>query len=779
MIYLKKESVKIMIVALFLLFMIFLFYLNLAGFFNNFFKDKISEEEGEFYSLLGDDEKRLIAYYSFESDASDDSGNGNHGTLGGDAEISGGLLNLDGEGDYVKVNNNVQLNPKQITVSVWVYPLDSEKENKYIITKGDSWKIHHTRTFTRGAMGYMWNDATNKPVHYGILEPNQWHHVLMTYDGEYVRGYLDGELKESNRLGGDIRVSAYDLFIGRSTEPLAYFNGSLDEIKIWNYALNESEIEKEYERYIPGLIAYYPFESDANDSSGNENHGTLKGDAEISEGVLNLDGEGDYVEIPDKPDLESSNNKISMTSWIKINSDKNMYILGKGDNTLDIGSTYKFGIWDSCLFARLGNGTLFKDVVSDTLLNSSWYYVSFVWNGSQCRLYLDGILDKTSDCLIKDLVDSDNPMYLGTEADGNGLWLNGSLEDLKIWNYALNENAILQEYNEERCFDNDGDGYSNVTSFRCGELDCNDSNANINPGVSEDCETLYDDDCDGQINEGCVIVDDGDDDGSGGGGGGGGSASSMYWLSTFVIGNTRLEEGFSKELGIRERIKITLDEDYYIGVTKLSTNLVINFSSFSEEVPFTIGQEKKFDLTEDGYYDLIIKLKGIKNGKGNLTFDKINELIYNESEDDYEDSEPEDNPPEEDSEKNRSLTKYLFLVLLIFLVLIILFIIILIIRRPSSLPSKPVQKQPEVRPFNSEKKEAVIKKEPVKNQPEIKPFNSEKKETVFRKSVDYIRNSRKKGVKDIQLRQAFQRAGWTKEDIDFVFLKADSFFGQF
>lgn len=49
------------------------------------------------------------------------------------------------------------------------------------------------------------------------------------------------------------------------------------------------------------------------------------------------------------------------------------------------------------------------------------------------------------------------------------------------------------------CVDSDGDGYCAAT----GPLDCNDQNNKVKPGVAEDCSTSYDDNCNGQANEGC------------------------------------------------------------------------------------------------------------------------------------------------------------------------------------------------------------------------------------------------------------------------------------
>ncbi len=83
-------------------------------------------------------------------------------------------------------------------------------------------------------------------------------------------------------------------------------------------------------------------------------------------------------------------------------------------------------------------------------------------------------------------------------------------------------NLTYNNTNELICTDVDGDGYSPLGGT-CGAIDCNDNNAAIRPGRSEDCNTPYDDDCDGLVNEGCTSSSSSGSSGSSGSGSGGGN----------------------------------------------------------------------------------------------------------------------------------------------------------------------------------------------------------------------------------------------------------------
>ncbi len=97
----------------------------------------------------------------------------------------------------------------------------------------------------------------------------------------------------------------------------------------------------------------------------------------------------------------------------------------------------------------------------------------------------------------------------------------------------------------------------------------------------------------------------------GGGGGGGGGAVSM----TYFIDDTQFISGYIKSLAVGDRIKVKISEDYhYIAVDEVTkTNIRINITSELQQKTLSIGDEKKFDVTEDGVYDLSVKLNSINS----------------------------------------------------------------------------------------------------------------------------------------------------------------------
>jgi hypothetical protein len=71
---------------------------------------------------------------------------------------------------------------------------------------------------------------------------NQWHHVAGTYDGSFLRIYVDGHLENSVARTGTISTGAADVLIGYRPSPTGFFPGLIDEVAMYNRALSASEI---------------------------------------------------------------------------------------------------------------------------------------------------------------------------------------------------------------------------------------------------------------------------------------------------------------------------------------------------------------------------------------------------------------------------------------------------------------------------------------------------------------------------------------------------------
>lgn len=101
-----------------------------------------------------------------------------------------------------------------------------------------------------------------------------------------------------------------------------------------------------------------------------------------------------------------------------------------------------------------------------------------------------------------------------------------------------------------------------------------------------------------------------EDDSSPSGGSIGVTTTAAFWSLTYVYSETDTKNGFIKELKAKERVKVIVDKvEHFVGVISMTADsAVINVSSTPQQATLKIGEEKKFDVNADGYYDLSVGL---------------------------------------------------------------------------------------------------------------------------------------------------------------------------
>jgi hypothetical protein len=191
----------------------------------------------------------LVASYSFENNVQDGSGHGLDGTIRGNPAFVEGIagmgLSFDGINDSVDMGNNAAFDiTDQITLSAWVNPNDAGngQHNPYV-SKGDqTYAIKHANSNTIEFFIYDdgWFTAN---VSVDSSFNGDWHHVLGTYDGNELKTYVDGVLGAAVAHQGSIDIQTHNLTIAQnSQETDRYYDGVIDEVKIYDRALTPSEI---------------------------------------------------------------------------------------------------------------------------------------------------------------------------------------------------------------------------------------------------------------------------------------------------------------------------------------------------------------------------------------------------------------------------------------------------------------------------------------------------------------------------------------------------------
>ena len=197
----------------------------------------------------------MVAAYSFDEGSgttvADASGNGNGGALQGASWTSAGkfgsALSFNGTSARVRVEDSASLDlTSAVTLEAWVFPAASQSGWRAVVQKEvDSYLLHASSGAggLRPAAGVTVGGAVPTVFAPSALPVGAWSHLAMTFDGAQVRVFVNGVQVASLPQTGSIGPSGSPLWIGGNSPYGEYFNGRIDEVRVYRAALSQAEIQ--------------------------------------------------------------------------------------------------------------------------------------------------------------------------------------------------------------------------------------------------------------------------------------------------------------------------------------------------------------------------------------------------------------------------------------------------------------------------------------------------------------------------------------------------------
>jgi hypothetical protein len=213
--------------------------------------------------------------------------------------------------------------------------------------------------------------------------------------------------------------------------------------------------------YVPtnGLVGYWPFNGNANDESGNGNNGTVNGATlaqdrfGIADKAYSFNGVDNNIEIADSPELNFGvNPSFSISMWYTVNSLQPMGLLTKAQTSfLDPNVNgwnwkgYNFYLESGVAYIQHSapcNGNMTYSI--DPLPN----HLVMTIENSTIRIFMNSaeVLQFSCGNLTTETVSNNMPLFFGIDRDQFS-HLNGTLDDIGIWNRALTADEVLALYN--------------------------------------------------------------------------------------------------------------------------------------------------------------------------------------------------------------------------------------------------------------------------------------------------------------------------------------------
>ena len=513
----------------------------------------------------------LVAYYPFNGNANDESGNGLNPISFKDGFINNRFgLKLQSysfaqSGDRIVVPSSDELNlniQSEFTISIWA-KRDGNSEFAFVLNKGGpggalKWTLcigdyrpgvsnHPGKPF----IGFHWQPGGVWVVSNGFDWDTSWHHYIVICNRGQFTFLMDGVIIGRAFNNSTTQPNNDPLRFGRTADDEPIFNGSIDDVRIFNRSLSESEAKAlfNYESTPPnavavltqpvsvttdlakdvtfsitatnaltyqwfkdgnavpgatnatltvtnarpaligdytavasnsygsvtssvatlsikgvdsgiwkGLVAYYPFNGNADDKSVNSNDGTVFNaifDEDRFSSVRNcisFNGRGgSYVRVKNNLDLIGVNNN-TISFWCKIRSGGSgaPRILSKGweyegGSEVCLGSPGNpertLGLWGP---GRSSPTTSLKNNIRE----EEWVHVVFTDDGLRRLVYLGGLLNNASGPRSRQLFSNSSDLFFGQNSTGYD-WFDGSIDDVRIYNRALSDSEVAALYHYE------------------------------------------------------------------------------------------------------------------------------------------------------------------------------------------------------------------------------------------------------------------------------------------------------------------------------------------
>ena len=492
-----------------------------------------AEIQANLSQKLTGNEQGLVGYWNFEESTgntvNDLTANKNNGTLINGVRRTvansnpitrpeGKALYFDGVNDYISMGvKSVFEMTNSFTIEAWIKPQQKgnngiivSREGEYMVSVDANNRIYLALANTSPGWGW-WDTGYTVAV-------DKWTHLAVTYDKGLIKVYGDGNLVstyDGTGTIGDFYVHANedDLRIGNQEYKNSdYFKGEMDEVRVWNVARTQAEIQANLSQKLTGneqgLVGYWNFEESTgntvNDLTANKNNGTLINGVQRTventnqvkyqpSNALYFDGINDSVKVSHSSSLDLVN-QWTLEAWVFRNTtgridpiiEKYNWQAGFGGFNLRVTDTNK-------LIANVINGVNANAVESNITINSQqWYHVSATFDGSQktLKLYVNGVLVGVNTDVTITPISSNVSLKIGERGDDlqpRYWYFNGQIDDVRVWNVARTQAEIQANLSQKLTGKEQGlVGYWNFeenTGNTINDLTANKNNGTLINGV--------------------------------------------------------------------------------------------------------------------------------------------------------------------------------------------------------------------------------------------------------------------------------------------------------
>ncbi len=443
----------------------------------------------------------MMLWLTGDGNANDRSGNNHNGTLKGNATYApakvGQGFKIAANTDYVELSDSPDwaFGSRPFTIDLWA-TFDSTDGYRTLLAQ-DEGPYVHSKWFFGWSDNVLWMfvDSTDKGAfivgnssnstgkNYFAPKPGEWHHLAVTRSGTTFTFYVDGVARgtdTSDRLIPDVNAP---LTIGWSENSswTVGMRGVEDEVHILNSALSAAEIQGIYNAGaagvcdsggsggsggtggtagcagVPsGMMLWLTGDGNANDKSGNNHNGALKGNATYAAGKagpgFKFAANTDYVEVPDSSDWAFGSKPFTIDLWASFDTADSYRTLVASDEGPGIANKWFLGWSDGALWMFVhspdkGEISIGRTDNYFTPKAGEWHHLAVTRSGTTFTFYVDGAARKTATS-DREFPDVKAPLTIGFSENSPWTWgMRGIEDEVHIFNRALSSSEVQGIYN--------------------------------------------------------------------------------------------------------------------------------------------------------------------------------------------------------------------------------------------------------------------------------------------------------------------------------------------
>jgi len=390
------------------------------------------------------------------------------------------------------INSNIRVFSDQslqltgpLTISAWVISTEENgiiagkyNENtqtgSYVLSKENNFYVF--KVF--GTQGY-------DTISTEIIDENTWNHVLGVFDPAEprIRIYINGELKNSKITSINLLdpASSIKFTIGADSANNNVWNGSISDVRIYNYSLTSAHIAGLYEKYstkkekklkistIKQLIASWHFDEGEgciiHDNTENCNHGYIRNcQADLwtlsrfeKENKAYSFNQNNFLEIMDSNSLQIED-EISISLWVKLPEslpEQTMVLLHKrATGTNDYSFALSYNKAEKAYEWAISKGqenNLTSVKALNVAVKEKWQHLLLTYNNIDRKIYINDVeIINTTPSSFSNAGDNSN-LYIGQKANQSNKFA-GIIDDLRIYNKILNNKEKLEIFLNDNNF---------------------------------------------------------------------------------------------------------------------------------------------------------------------------------------------------------------------------------------------------------------------------------------------------------------------------------------